>query len=143
MMQSLNQLSRDGETAPRRGLFGVLAGTGLGVLVGASRPQVKLAAKDKKKKKKKKKNKRASCLECPASCTFEFVQAGGGKICGIGSNAPETCRPCTSSSQCAEIDENYPHCVVEAKILSLGQTVPLACPASPPGLCTSVPACVI
>ena len=139
-MRSFNDLPRDGETAPRRELFGVLAGTGLGVLFGADRLHVALAAKDKKKKKKKKKNKRASCLECPASCTFEFVQAGGGKICGIGSNAPETCRPCTSTSQC---DVNFPHCVVEATIYNLGQTLPLACPSSPPGICTSVPACVI
>jgi uncharacterized protein (TIGR03086 family) len=135
------ELARRSGLSQRRNALRVLAGAGLGIYAAIRHESGDAQAKNKKKKKKK--NKTAQCQGCPASCTFEFVQAGGGKICGIASNAPETCTPCTSSSQCAEMNVNFPHCVVEATILGLGQTLPLACPSSPPGLCTSVPACVI
>lgn len=132
MPNALSVLAGQGEASPRRSIVQVLAGAGLGVLALGRGEQ------DARARRKKK-----PCKGCPKSCRLVFSQAGGGTICGITNTAPDPCVPCTSSNQCAAADETFPHCVTHARLASGGAKEALACPGSPPGICSAVAACVI
>ena len=92
---------------------------------------------------KKKRNKKKGCPTCPsASCPVRFTEAGGGKICSVGSLSPATCTPCTSSGQCRSIAPDFPHCVTAGRAFGDAAPSPLACDGSPPGQCRLAGACI-
>ena len=136
MFGLFSALSHRIESAPRRGLLRLLAGGGVAALIGAAPIGESPVAKKKKKKKK-------GCATCPSSsCPVQFTEAGGGKICSIGTVSPPTCIPCTSSSQCQSINADFPHCVTAGKALGDPEPILLGCAGSPPGECRMAGACV-